>query len=151
MIVIKEYRCLNGEIVKVEIINNNHIIVHYKGEKYLRNKSIIGKTLFPIQKRDVITIDSIVEIKNLLNDEIIKVKICDVHTVKTYRRMGGSYYGNSVKISYIGNNSGFKDGVFNVSSVSPLGKSLLNRSNGDEILVSLPDDTFEKYKIISVC
>ena len=65
--------------------------------------------------------------------------------------MGGSYYGNSVEVKYVGNDFGLKNDVFNISAISPLGKSLLNKSCGDEIMVLLPGNKFEKYKIIRVC
>ena len=78
------------------------------------------------------------------------MKICGVHAEKNYKRMGGSYYGNSVDVALVGDNIGFEDGMFNVSAVSPLGKCLLNRTCGEEISVSLPDKKIEKYKIIRV-
>lgn len=63
--------------------------------------------------------------------------------------MGGSYYGDSVDVVLVGDNIGFEDWILNVSTVSPLGKSLLNRSQGEEITVSLPDNKIEKHIIIS--
>ena len=78
------------------------------------------------------------------------MKICGVHAEKNYKRMGGSYYGNSVNVALVGDNIGFEDGIFNISVLSPLGKSLLNRFSGEEITVSLPDKSIEKYKIIHI-
>ena len=155
----KKFRCQNGEIVWVENYTkkDTHIIVHHKGKKYKRSIDILGKTLFPIRKinesqkaNNGIKIGQTVKIKNLSNDEVLTLKICGVHAEKNYKRMGGSYYGNSVNIALVGDNIGFEDGVFTVSALSPLGKSLLNRSCGEEITVSLPDSKIEKYKIISL-
>ena len=77
-------------------------------------------------------------------------KICGVHAEKTYKQMGGSYYGNSVDVAFVGDNTGFENGILNISVASPLGKSLLNGYCGEEKTVSLPDNTIEKYKIISI-
>lgn len=154
----KKFRCKNGEIVWVENYtkNDTHIIVHYKGKKYKRSIDILGKTIFPIIKKNKtqkiktgIQTGQTVVIKNCSNNEILTVKICGVHTEKRYKRMGGSYYGNSVDVSFVGDNIGLKNGIFNVSEVSPLGKSLLNRSCDEKITVYLPDNKIEKYKIIS--
>lgn len=122
-------------------------MVHYNGKIYREPKAKIGKTLFEV-KESTVQIGSIVEIKNCQNNETFMYKICGTHVEKTYKRMGGSYYGNSVDIAIIGDNIGFENGIFNISAVSPLGKSLLNRSCGEEIIVSLPDNKIEKYKII---
>ena len=155
----KKFRCQNGEIVWVENYtkNDTHIIVHYKGKKYKRNIDVLGKTIFPINKtqnnlkvKNGIQIGQTVKIKKCSNGEILTIKICGVHAEKNYKRMGGSYYGNSVNVALVGDNIGFEDGIFNVSALSPLGKSLLNRSCGEEITVSLPDSKIEKYKIISL-
>ena len=155
----KKFRCQNGEIVWVENYtkNDTHIIIHYKGKKYKRSIDILGKTIFPISKtpknlkvKNGIQIGQTVKVKKCLNDEVLTVKICGVHVEKNYKRMGGSYYGNSVKVALVGDNIGFEDGIFNISVLSPLGKSLLNRSCGEEISVSLPGGDIEKYKIIKV-
>lgn len=122
-------------------------MVHYKGKIYREPKTKIGKTLFEI-KEPTIQIGSIVKIENCQSKVISTYKICGTHAEKTYKRMGGSYYGNSVNVTLVGDNIGFKDGIFNISVISPLGKSLLNKSCGEEITVSLPDNKFEKYKII---
>ncbi len=151
MIIIKKYRCLNGEVVNVEKFDENIIIVYYNGKKYRRNKSIIGQKLFPLSKNtNSIKIGSIVKIKNYSTNEISTVKLCGVHAEKQYKRMGGSYYGNSVKVLYIGDTVGYNNGVLNVSILSPLGKSLLNKSCGDRIIVPLPVNEIEKYIIISI-
>lgn len=157
----KKFKCKNGEIVWVENYNkkDTDIIIHYKGGKYKRSIDIIGKTIFPIIKTNKnqsqtikrgIQIGQTVVIKNCSNNEILTVNICSVHSEKRYKRMGGSYYGNSVDVSFVGDNTGFNDGIFNISAVSPLGKSLLNRHCNEEIAVSLPNKLVEKYKIICI-
>lgn len=124
-------------------------MVHYKGKIYREPKTKIGKTLFEI-KEPTIQIGSIVKIENCQSKVISTYKICGTRAEKTYKRMGGSYYGNSVNVTLVGDNIGFKDGIFNISVISPLGKSLLNKSCGEEITVSLPDKSIEKYKIIHI-
>ena len=64
--------------------------------------------------------------------------------------MGGSYYGNSVDITFVGDDIGLKSNIFNISTLSPLGRSLLNRICGEEIAVPLPNKKIEKYKIIII-
>lgn len=147
----KKFKCKNGEIVEVEDFNKNdpYIFVHYKGKVYREPKIKIGKTLFETKELTV-QIGNIVKIENCQNNEIFVFKICGAHTEKLYKRMGGSYYGNSVNVAIVGDNIGFEDGIFNVSTVSPFGKSLLNKSCGEEITVSLPDRKTEKYKIVSI-
>ncbi len=151
MIIIKKYRCHNGEIVQVEKIDDNNILVHYKGKKYSRNKSVIGRTLFPVSKNEnVCSIGSVVKIKNCVTDEIMTIKICGVHAEKQYRRMGGSYYGNSTSVVYVGDDAEIVDGAVIVSAVSPFGKQLINKNAGEEVVVPLPDNKFEKYLIMCV-
>ena len=173
----KKFINLKREIVWVEDFtrHNSFVIVHYKGEKYKCSLGVFGTKLFPMDittknylkntlniNVDILTNvnpntksgiknGQTVKLKNCSTDEILTVKICGVHAEQTYKRMGGSYYGNSVEVKYVGNDFGLKNDVFNISAISPLGKSLLNKSCGDEIMVLLPGNKFEKYKIIRVC
>lgn len=124
-------------------------MVHYKGKIYREPKIKIGKTLFEI-KEPTVQIGSIVKIQNSQNNVISSYKICGAHAEKTYKRMGGSYYGNSVDVALVGDNISFEDGIFNISVLSPLGKSLLNRSCGEEISVLLPNNSIEKYQILYI-
>lgn len=144
---IEKYRCLTGEIVEVEKFNTNepYIFIHYKGKRYRRDKDIIGVKLFPI-----VTIDKTVKIKNCSTDEILTIRFCGVNAEKHYKRMGGSYYGNSVKVTYVGDNINVFDEILTISTVSPLGECLINKSLGDDIIVALPNNNFEKYKIVSI-
>lgn len=146
-IYIEKYRCLTGEIVKVENFNEDdpYIFIHYKGKRYRRDKNIIGVKLLPI-----VTIDKTVEIRNCSTGEILTVRFCGISAEKLYKRMGGSYYGNSVKITYVGDNINISNEILMISAVSPLGKCLMNKSTGDELTVPLPNNNFEKYNIIKI-
>lgn len=146
-IYIEKYRCLTGEYVKVENFNEDdpYIFIHYKGKRYRRDKNIIGVKLLPI-----VTVDKTVKIKNCSTDEILTIRFCGVNAEKQYKRMGGSYYGNSVKVTYVGDNIDIFNEILTISIVSPLGKCLIDKSIGDEIVVPLPNNKFEQYNIISI-
>ncbi len=163
MSAIKKFRCHNGEIVWVEDFDYNSadIIVYYKGEGYRKSKDIIGKTLFPIEHKrkyhnykisNTVKIGDIVKIENCLNGEVLDVKICGVRAINRYKRMGGSYYGNSVETIFVldDNDATSSGNVINISVASPMGKSLLNKTKGDIVFVPLRDNKFEKYKIIGL-
>ena len=105
----------------------------------------IERTLLPI-----VTIDKTVEIRNCSTGEILTVRFCGISAEKLYKRMGGSYYGNSVKITYVGDNINISNEILMISAVSPLGKCLMNKSTGDELTVPLPNNNFEKYNIIKI-
>lgn len=149
----KKYYCSNGEYVYVEdfAANDKTIFVHYKGKKYIRNREILGKKLFPINPlatvSQTVEIGDIVLLKEFQKDETIKIKICDTHTEISYSRMGGAYYGNSVDLKEIGDFFGNIDGIEIISKVSPIGSAILGANTGDYVKVPLPDGSKRKYYI----
>lgn len=157
---IKKFRCRNGEEVWIENSNNDSetIIVHYKGKKYIRNKDIINKTIFPVQstfekrnfKKRIVKINSIVKIKYFDSNEILTVKISSIRPIHRYRRMGGSYYGNSANTVFVGDNTEISNTLCNVSIVSPLGKALLNKTIGDIVSIELPENKCQKVLVVDI-
>lgn len=152
---IKKFRCKNGEIVSATE-QDSILFINYKGKIYKRSIDIIGEKLFLIEDNhmnhnsNAVAVGKNVCIKNISTGETLNVKISDVHPKRRYRRMGGSYYGNSVETVYVGDDIGLKNGIQTISTGSPLGKALLNKFCGDIVMVSLPGGEFERYKIISV-
>ncbi len=144
----------------VEHLNDTEIIVSYRGKKYRRNKDIIGKKLFPIESKrkynvsaipNFIKIGDVVKVENCLTHDILQVKICSVRVERRYKRMGGSYYGNSVETISVLDDSdlSYLENIINISCLSPMGKCLLKKQKGEIIFVPLPDNKIEKFKIIS--
>ena len=140
-----------NEVIWVEKFTryDSWIIVHYKGAKYKCTKNVFGTKLFPIdsatknylkstlnidipshKNQSKIKIGQTIIIKNCSTNETLTVKIGNVHMEKTYKRMGGSYYGNSLDISYIGDDISLENGIYNISAFSPLAKSILSKYCG---------------------
>ncbi|MBQ3119129.1 MAG: GreA/GreB family elongation factor [Clostridia bacterium] len=97
-----------------------------------------------------IKIGHVVKLKDCSNKELLTVKIVGVHQNKTYKRMGGSYYGNQTDVSYVGNGVGEKNGVYNISIESPMGRSILGKKSGDTFSVTERDGKIATYKILSI-
>ena len=159
---------------------DTHVKIHYKKGIYERSVDVFGTKLFPMDKtakkylKDTLNVDvevngyqnkkskkagnipsgikigDTVKLKDYKTKENLTVKIVGVHQNKTYRRMGGSYYGNSVSISYVGDELGERNGIQNISCECAMGKKLLGKYCGDIVVVEPPDGKKYKVEIIGV-
>ena len=150
-----EFKCTNDEIALVEDFNqeDKQIIVHYKGKVHHRNVDIIGKTLLPIATKNEEKSPKTVQVgcRVMLQSEIgIEIfQLVGIESETTYHRMGGPYDSSYVRTISVGTHvkEGRIDGA--ISTISPLGEVLLNKTVGETVRVKLKDGTVE-YLILGI-
>lgn len=149
----KEYRCTTGEIVWVTESKTNpgFIEVLYKHKWYLRDRSIIGKTLFPLNK-NIVKQGSHIGIKRIdSKDDILFLYLYEPKTKLEYRRMGGSYYGATVDVKpVVEDNMDLPDGIEPITINSPIGKAVTGKQAGEIVEATMPDNSIVKYVIFYV-
>ncbi|MBR6793190.1 MAG: GreA/GreB family elongation factor [Clostridia bacterium] len=149
----KKYFCKDGQIVYVAFdeADSSKIIVHYNKRQYIRDRGIIGKTLFEQDPRIKVAIGTKVLLNDMKTQEKMQVCMISTKEKRSYRRAGGAYYGANVEISHeselLGESVG--DAVC-VTEYSPLGKAIIDRYLGDEVCFKTPDGEEENYQIIEI-
>jgi len=171
----RQYYCTNGEIVHVEDhpLDHNKIFVYYQGKRYEIPRSIIGKKLFiaydqsknkniepvvtKVNKREnIIKVDhnSVVELKNLINNTSMVLKMVPTESKMIYLQAGGAYrrplveYKNIPIVDFDTTSDSIYD--FEITEHSPIGKCLMGKTTGEVIVVDTPNGAKDKYEILSI-
>lgn len=145
-----KYRCKNGKIALVDE-KEDCIYIEYEGKRHERSKDVIGKALFPLNDNVVKSGHYVAIIQQGSKGEPWFLYIYEPKTKLEYRRMGGSYYGATVDSKPVFDEDlNLPSGIESVTTNSPIGKALFGKQAGDEIEVSMPNNTIEKYIILFV-
>ncbi|MBR6334602.1 MAG: hypothetical protein IKR90_00455 [Clostridia bacterium] len=138
--------------------NSGEITVVYRGKEYTRPLSALGDTLIPYTGEETPALKPKVKpgtvfILQDLNDGFTqKVRLTETAVKAEYRRMGGSYYGAGVNVSYDADDSFDDDGddCVAVSADSPLGRLVINHGVNYTFSFKTQSGETANYIILSI-